>query len=132
MKLPKIHFIAPGIRRSILQKRGDIDGAEFESAVISEVYKQCKNAGIHAPLYHLRTSDGREIDLLIERDDGYIAIECKQGDKTQKKDAKHLKTLNEILDKPILLSLVVSNDLEIKKLSDTPVVWNIPAALLLS
>ena len=132
MKMPKIHFIDPGIRRSILQKRGDIDGAEFESAVVSEIYKQCKNAGIHIYMYHLRTSDGREIDLLIERDDGYIAIECKQGDKAQKKDAKHFKTLDTILDKPILLSLVVSNDLEIKKLYDTPVIWNVPAALLLS
>ena len=132
MKMPKIHFIDPGIRRSVLQKRGDIEGAEFESAVVSEIYKQCKNANIQIQLHHLRTSDGREIDLLIERDDGYIAIECKLGEKTQKKDAKHFKALDTILDKPVLLSLVVSNDLEIKKLSDAPAVWNIPAALLLS
>ena len=132
MKMPKIHFIDPGVRRSILQKQSEPDGAEFESAIVSEVYKQCKNAKLPVQLYHLRTSDGREIDLLIEREDGYIAVECKQGEKTQKKDARHFKDLEQILDKPLLFSLVVSNDLEIKKLSDSANTWNVPAPLLLS
>lgn len=132
MKMPKIHFIDPGVRRLILQKRGETDGAEFESAVISEVYKQCKNAGLSIQLYHLRTSDGREVDLLIEKENGYIALECKQGENIREKDARHLKELDKFLDKPLLLSLVVSNDLEVKKLDNSSTIWNIPAALLLS
>jgi len=131
-KMAKIHFIDPGIMRSILQNHASTNGAEFESAVVSEIYKQCKNAGLRIKFYHLRTLDGREVDLLIEREDGYIAIECKQGCSTHKSDAKHLIKLGDILDKPILLSLVVSNDHEIKQLYDTPLVWNVPAALLLS
>ena len=131
-KMPKIHFIDPGIRRSISQKQASTNGAEFESAVVSEIYKQCKNAGSRINLYHLRTLDGREVDLLIEREDGYIAIECKQGDIAHKSDTKHLRKLDTILDKPVLLSLVVSNDYEVKQLSQTPSIWNVPAALLLS
>ncbi|MHC4872492.1 MAG: ATP-binding protein [Planctomycetota bacterium] len=131
-KMPKLHFIDPGVRRSILQKRGDPDGAEFESAVVSEIYKQCKNAALPVQLYHLRTSDRREVDLLIEREDGYIAIECKMGEHAAGRDARHFKSLDEILDKPLLLSLVVSNDHNVRKLKDDPAVWNVPAPLLLS
>jgi predicted AAA+ superfamily ATPase len=131
-KMPKVHFMDPGICRSILKRRGDVSGAEFESAVVSEVYKQTQNAGLCLSMYHLRTLDGREVDLLIERDDGFIAIECKQSDSVHLRDTRHLKKLSSILNKPVLLSLVVSNDPAIRRLSDDPVVWNVPASLLLS
>jgi predicted AAA+ superfamily ATPase len=113
-KMPKLHFLDPGICRSIRQKRGDVSGHELETALVSEVYKQIKNARIPIDLYHIRSSDGREVDLLLEREDGYIAIECKQTIKTSKKDSRHLRGLHEVLDKPLLLSIVVSNDIDLR------------------
>ena len=110
MKRPKLHFLDPGIRRAILGKRGEVDGAEYESGVVAELTKQLRSAKIPVSLYHIRTTDGREVDLLIEREDGYIAIECKQSDRVYPQDFRHLRDLQEILDKPLLLGLVVSED----------------------
>ena len=110
MKQPKLHFLDPGIRRAILRKRGACDGAEFESAVVAEIYKQCRNARLPVEFYHLRTVDGREIDLLLEREDGFIAFEVKQTERVAATDFRHFRDLEAILDKPLLLGLVVSND----------------------
>jgi len=45
-------------------------------------------------------------------------------------DARHLQHLEELLDKPLLQSFVVSNDLSIKELA--PGVLALPAALFLA
>lgn len=68
--------------------------------------------------YHLRTLDGKEIDLLIETEHGYIAIEIKKSEAVRSVDAKHLKGLEDILDKPILHRFVISNDLNNRDLVD--------------
>ena len=115
VKSPKIHFMDPGIIRTLLQKRGDFSGAEFESAIISEIYKQLKYSEVNASVYHLRTSDGREIDLLIELEEGYIAIEIKSSEKIRATDGRHLRGIEDILDKPILHKLILSRDMEIKE-----------------
>ena len=77
--------------------------------------------------WHLRTADGREVDLLIETEGGYVPIEIKSKDRVSYTDARRLRQLGEILDEPILLSLVLSNDPRIKDLGDgvtvLPVGW---------
>jgi uncharacterized protein len=118
VKSPKVHFMDVGVMRAIIQKRGELDGHEFESAIVSEIYKQTKNANIDANFYHLRTADGKEIDLLIETEAGYIAIEIKKNNVVRSIDARHLRRIDEILDKPILHKFVLSNELNIKDLGD--------------
>jgi len=109
-KMPKIFFLDPGISRGILQKRGDISGEEFEAAVVSEIYKQIRTAHLPVSFYHLRTTDGREIDLLLELEDGFVAIECKMTRHVAQKDFKHFKGLEQILKKPLIMGLVISNE----------------------
>jgi predicted AAA+ superfamily ATPase len=58
----------------------------------------------------LRTQDGREVDLLLESEDGFIAIEIKATENANRSDAKHLFELQEILNKPLLHGFVLSND----------------------
>jgi len=118
VKSPKVHFLDVGVMRAILQKQGELSGHEFESAIVAEIYKQIKAIFANVQFYHLRTSDGREIDLLIETEAGYISIEIKSSKTVRKVDAKHLKNLDDILDKPVLHKFVVSNDLNIKDLGD--------------
>lgn len=132
VKMPKLHFLDPGVRRAILGKRGEIDGAEFESAVVGEIYKQCSNTQLTIDFHHFRTYDGREVDMLLELEKGYIAIECKLGDNVSTTDTRHLKELNTILDKPLLLSLVVSSDANIRLLNREQNIWNVPAFMLLA
>ena len=101
-----------------MQKKDKLSGHEFETAVVAEIYKQAKNSGIDLSFYHLRTTDGREVDLLIEKEDGYIAIEIKMAETVRSVDARHLRNLDGILDKPLLYRFVISNDLNLRYLED--------------
>ena len=118
VKSPKVHFTDVGVMRAILQKQGELSGHEFESAIVAEIYKQLKTVFADVQFYHLRTSDGREVDLLIETEAGYIAIEIKKTKVVRSTDAKHFKNLDDILDKPVLHKFVISNDLNIKDLGN--------------
>ncbi len=128
VKSPKIHFLDPGIQRILLARQGELTGSEFESAVIAEIFKQIKNSRLEISCYHLRTLDGKEVDLLLELDNGYIAIEVKQSKSVSASDARHLRQLSDILDKPLLQALVVSNDphrhsFDDGKIMALPVAW---------
>lgn len=110
-----MHFLDTGILRTILQKRDELNSHEFETALVSEIYKQIKSMDLEVSFYHLRTSDGREIDLLLETEKGYIAIEIKRTEHVRSLDARHLRELDDILDKPILHRFLISNDLNTQK-----------------
>jgi len=129
-KMPKVHFVDPGILRTILNRTGDWTGEEFESALVAEIVKQVRNAGMVADLFHLRTYDRREVDLLLELEEGFVGIEIKASRKVSAKDARTLRGLEPLLDKPLLGAVVVSQDLEVRYLA--PGVLAVPAAWLLS
>lgn len=130
-KMPKIHFLDMGILRSLTGKRGVVDGAEYESAVVAEIVKLIRTLGLPVRPYFLRTADGREIDLLLEREDGFIAIEIKLTANVGAPDARHMLGLQTLLDKPLLASLVLSQDPDPKKFADRGT-HALPAALLFS
>lgn len=129
MKAPKVHYLDNGVLQAVLHKRGGITGYEFESLVVAEIYKQLNALRIPAHVHHLRIQGGREIDLLLELGEGYVAFEIKMTDKVTKKDARHFTGLEEILDKPLIHSFVLSNDLETKHVS--PKVTAVHCALFL-
>jgi predicted AAA+ superfamily ATPase len=110
IKAPKVHFLDNGILKTVLQKSGMPIGNEFESAVIAEIYKQIQTYKLPYSCYHLRTTDGREIDLLLEAADHYIAIEIKSTEHVNKTDARHLIDLQYILNKPLKKCFILSND----------------------
>lgn len=128
-KMPKVHLLDPGILRAILRRRGDPTGEEFESAVVAEIYKQLRNANLPADPYHLRTHDGREVDLLLELETGFVAIEIKLADHVADTDARHLRGLEDLLDKPLLGALLLSMDRDARRLSGP--VLALPAAWVL-
>lgn len=130
VKSPKVHFLDVGVMRAVLQKKEELNGHEFESAIVAEMYKQVKTIDSEVSFYHLRTSDGREVDLLIETKHGYIAIEIKKSKTIRSVDAKHLRNLDDILDKPILHRFVLSNDLNTRELGDGVMAY--PAVQFLS
>ena len=118
VKSPKIHYLDNGVLQAVLQKRGGITGQEFESLVVAEIYKQAKNILANASFYHLRTHDGREVDLLVETQYGYFAFEVKMTDHVSNTDARHLLNLGSMLDKPLLRGYVLSNDTETHQFAD--------------
>lgn len=117
-KAPKIHFLDNGVLQAVLQKRGGLTGNEFESLLVAEIYKQAKNAFADVSFHHLRTQDGKEVDLLVETQEGYYAFEFKMSNRVSPIDARHLSSVESILDKPLLHGFVLSNDTETHHFSD--------------
>ena len=130
VKSPKLHYLDPGVQKAIIQKNGFQTGNEFESAIIAEIYKQAKNIQFPGAFYHLRTVDGREVDLLIETEKGYYAMEIKMTSHVSDSDARHLRDLGSYLDKPLLSSYVLSNDPSVHRISEK--ILAVPAAMFLS
>jgi predicted AAA+ superfamily ATPase len=114
VKTSKVHYMDQGVVQAILHKRGGMTGNEYESAIISEIYKQAKNVQSQVQFYFLRTHDNKEVDLLLEFPDCYYAFEIKMAAKVSRGDAKHLFELEEILDKPLKKAFLLSNDPETK------------------
>ena len=130
VKSPKLHYLDIGVQHAILQKQGGLTGNEFESAVVAEIFKQASYLQYPASFYHLRTLDGKEVDLLIETEKGYYAIEVKMTINAGTRDTRHLSGLASFLDKPLLASFVLSNDPVVKKLGEN--ITAIPVAMFLT
>jgi len=83
-------------------------------------------------LYHLRTLDGREVDLLLESEQGFIAIECKMTTNPSRNDFHAMRNLKTLLDKPLLAGLVVCNEDAVCRFEADIPLYSVPAAWLLS
>jgi predicted AAA+ superfamily ATPase len=129
-RMPKIHFVDPGVLRSITRRSGTPTGEEFESAVVAEVFKQVRNAALKVDFHHLRTYDGREVDLLLELEQGFVAIEVKMTEHVHPTDARAVRGLGSFLDKPLLKSVILSQDRDARLLEEG--VLGVPAAWALS
>jgi predicted AAA+ superfamily ATPase len=86
VKAPKLYFCDVGLAAWLLGIRdaATLDthaarGALFETYVVSELMKQCLNAGKPSDLYFWRDSAGNEVDVVIETAQGLQAIEIKSG-----------------------------------------------------
>ena len=56
-----------------------MDGAFFETYVVSEIIKSLYNAGSSADLFYYRDIDKKEIDLLMAEGDKLYPLEIKKG-----------------------------------------------------
>lgn len=83
-KMPKIYFLDTGLCAYLtgwntpeVIEKGAMSGAFFETFVISEIIKSYQHNGKNAPLFWYRDFDGKEIDLLIEKNGNLYPIEIK-------------------------------------------------------
>ena len=129
VKSPKIHFTDPGIQRAVAGYEGTLPGNAYESAVVGEMVKQLRLSSSGGEAFYLRTADGLEVDLLVAVAEGYVAVEVKQSSGVSRHDARHLFALDEIVDKPVLCRLVVSQSPNVSVLGDC--VYAVPASWLL-
>ncbi|MDR0865974.1 MAG: ATP-binding protein [Candidatus Symbiothrix sp.] len=129
VKAPKVHFMDNGVLQAVLQKTGFPNGNEYESAIVAEIYKQIKSYRLPITCYHLRTQDGREIDLLLETAGYFIAIEIKMTEHVNQNDARHLMGLQELLNKPLKQCFILSNDNEVHYFGDNIIALHAAAFL---
>ncbi|MBQ8089448.1 MAG: ATP-binding protein [Pyramidobacter sp.] len=86
VKTPKVYFMDTGLAAWLCRwptvetlESGAMDGAFFETYVVTEILKSFMNAGLRHDLSFYRDSDGREIDLLLERGGHLWPIEIKKS-----------------------------------------------------
>ncbi|MDR0381423.1 MAG: ATP-binding protein [Oscillospiraceae bacterium] len=106
IKAPRMYFLDTGLCSYITRwsspevlEHGAMDGAFFETWVVSEIYKSYINHGKRPPLYFYRDSNKKEIDIVISMDGVVHPIEIKKS--AAPKDAvKHFSVLKAIEKEP--------------------------------
>jgi predicted AAA+ superfamily ATPase len=89
-------------------KKPDLFGHLIENFVATELLKQLSNSDIKAELYHFRTSDGKEVDFILEKPDGSVfAIEVKRAETVTIHDFKGIKEFQELTGKDFIGGIVL-------------------------
>lgn len=100
-KMPKIYFLDTGLcsyltgwsNPEVIEK-GAMNGAFFETFVVSEILKSYRHNGERPLIYWYRDTQQKEIDLLIERDGKLHPIEIKLTSNPNKSMLKHFNVLD--------------------------------------
>ncbi len=101
VKSPKLYMLDTGLCSYLTRwpspetlEVGAMSGEFFETWCISEILKSYWNAGINEPpLFFFRNKDQKEVDLLIETEDGFYPVEFKKSSTPKVDDVKHFSTL---------------------------------------
>jgi predicted AAA+ superfamily ATPase len=92
----------------IAVKKPDLFGHLIENFVATELLKQLSNSDIKAKLYHFRTSDGKEVDFVLEKPDGSVfAIEVKRAETVTINDFKGIREFGELTGKDFTGGIVL-------------------------
>lgn len=100
-RTPKVHLTDTGLAAALLHLDEAGLAAEparagplLESFVVTELVRQLAAAGAPVELSHLRTRDGREVDVVLQSRDGRVAaVEVKAGTAVRGQDAGVLRWL---------------------------------------
>ena len=114
VKMPRGHLRDSGLLHYLLNideherlTHHPIVGRSWESFVIEEILKGMQNNTIPHQAYYYRTSNGAEIDLILEGTFGLLPIEIKFGTKI---DHRSLRTLIDFVDnQQCPLGIVINN-----------------------
>lgn len=130
-KTPKMYFMDTGLAAYLCRwpnaetlEKGAMDGAFFETYVVSEIVKSYYNAGKRPDLYYYRDIDGKEIDLIFAEGDKIYPVEIKKAKAPDRAD-KNFSVLDK-LKKDIQPGVILCMADEMLPFSRD--VWYFPAA----
>lgn len=105
-KMPIMHFTDTGLAAYLAGwssaetlELGAMSGQIFETYAVSEIYKSYVNAAIRPSLFFFRTSNQKEIDLLLEKDNMLFPIEVKKSASPSKGDARNFSALKPLSER---------------------------------
>lgn len=92
----------------VSRTKHDLYGHIVENFVATELLKLLSFSEIRANLLHFRTSDGKEVDFILERPDGTLAgIEIKTSTRVVSDDFKGLKELQQAMGNDLQCGIVL-------------------------
>ena len=116
-KRPKLYFLDTGLCAYLTDwmtpetlASGAMNGAIFETFVISEILKSYKHNGLYPSFYYYRDSNQVEIDLLILQNNTFYPIEIKRTATPDLKMIKHFTVLESFSKKVGYGSLICMTD----------------------
>ena len=131
IRSPKIYFTDTGIANSLFGVgiNDNTVGQLLENFVISEIKKQVTWSDSTPQLYFYRTSDGREVDLIIEYDNGQcLALEIKSTSTVYPKHFTGIKAFKEDYDN-VIAGIVLYTGKEIVSFGNN--LWAVPISCIL-
>ena len=143
IKAPKRYFLDAGLAASAMHtdeagvmRDSDLLGQLLDTFVAAQFRADLAASPSRPRMYHVRTEGGRhEVDLLFEMTAGrVIAIEVKAAAAVDRKDARHLAWLREMLGERFAYGLVLHTGPGLFELEDrisaAPIgtIWTRPAA----
>jgi len=106
IKSPKVYFTDTGLLCYLVGLRdiehtmsGPMGGAIFENFVVAEVMKIFHHRGEEPNLYYWRTSDGAEVDLIVDSNGTLIPIEIKQTETPHPRTAAEISAFQSLFKK---------------------------------
>ena len=126
VKTPKLHFLDSGLlatMRGLTFDRVKADrgtfGALLESFVFSEVLKLMTASDLRLTPHHFRDRDMREVDIVLERDDGTIVgIEVKASATVKASDFAGLRALAEACGDRFAFGVVLYDSTDVVPFGD--------------
>ena len=125
IKAPKLYFMDTGLCAYLCKwpsaemlKDGVMNGAFFETYVVSEVIKSFLNNGVDPAeyLYFYRDIDKKEVDILLVKDGALYPVEIKKG-VSPTKPTKNLSVLDKY-KMPIKRGMVIDNTDAVRAIND--------------
>lgn len=137
-KTPKLHFLDSGLLATVrglsldrVKADRTLFGSLLESFVFSEVLKLMTASDLRLTPHHFRDQQMREVDIVLERDDGMIAgIEIKASATVKSSDFGGLRTLAEACGNRFSYGVVLYDSADVvpfgDKLAAVPLssLWN--------
>ncbi len=120
IKTPKVFFNDSGLLAHLLgvnsgnlEDNPKISGQLFESFIFQELMKQISWSKTQPKLYYFRTASGKEVDFILQTNDGQIiGLEVKMKETIQNKDFDGLRELMNLTKKQFKAGYVITTGQE--------------------